>query len=201
MKLTLPKPNKKKILKTASFVGLGVLTISVGTVLVNSFFMDHYLEFQSPVVVRTPILVVERTETEYVSPIEVEAQIDATESAKQQEIIEEVVEEITELSGEASYYSENGCLGCSPTLTMANGERLDDSKLTMALVPEMFAKYKNMNLKVINQANNQEVIVKVTDSGGFAKYNRVADLSLATKQALGCNDICQVTISLPEEAK
>lgn len=201
MKLTLPKPNKKKILKTASFVGLGVLTISVGTVLVNSFFMDHYLEFQSPVVVRTPILVIERTEIEYVSPIEVEAQIEATESAKQQEIIEEVVEEITELSGEASYYSENGCLGCSPTLTMANGEKLDDSKLTMALVPEMFAKYKNMNLKVTNQSNNQEVIVKVTDSGGFAKYNRVADLSLATKQALGCNDICQVTISLPKESK
>ena len=50
-----------------------------------------------------------------------------------------------ELKGNASYYSVAGCLGCSPTLTMANGERLNDKKLTLALMPTTVQKYDLLN--------------------------------------------------------
>jgi len=101
-----------------------------------------------------------------------------------------------ELSGKASYYSRAGCLGCSKTFTMANGEVLDDSKLTIALTPQTVRKYKLLNdyVKVINVKNKKWIIAKVTDTGGFAKYNRVADLGLAVKEALGCSSICNVII-------
>lgn len=98
------------------------------------------------------------------------------------------------LSGEASYYSENGCLGCSPNLTMANGERLDDGKFTIALTPDMFNKYKNQFVRVKNIKGTLSVKAKVTDTGGFGALGRVADLSLATKSVLGCSDLCQVEI-------
>lgn len=99
--------------------------------------------------------------------------------------------------GEASYYWTGGCLGCSETMTMANGEPLDDTKLTMALPPEEVRKHKLLNdeFTVTNKANGQSVTVRVTDTGGFAKYNRVADLSKATKEAINCPSLCQVKIT------
>lgn len=96
--------------------------------------------------------------------------------------------------GIASYYSIAGCLGCSPTLTMANGERLNDTVKTIALTPSNYRKYKNQTVKVTNLKNKKYTLAKVTDSGGFGKYNRVADLSLATKLAIGCSDLCKVQI-------
>ena len=96
--------------------------------------------------------------------------------------------------GIASYYSVAGCLGCSPTLTMANRERLNDSALTVALPPVEYRKYKNKYLLITNPKTGKKVKAKVTDSGGFAKYNRVADLSLATKNAIGCSNLCKVEI-------
>lgn len=99
--------------------------------------------------------------------------------------------------GEASYYWTGGCLGCSENQTMANGEPLDDTKLTMALPPEEVRKHKLLNdeFTVTNKANGKSVTVRVTDTGGFAKYNRVADLSKATKEAIGCQSLCQVKIT------
>lgn len=96
--------------------------------------------------------------------------------------------------GIASFYSVAGCLGCSPTLTMANGERLNDLAYTVALPPVEFRKYKNQYLTIKNPKTGKEIKAKVTDSGGFAKYNRVADLSLATKNAIGCTNLCKVEI-------
>ena len=102
-----------------------------------------------------------------------------------------------EVSGEASYYSRAGCLGCSENLTMANGETLDDSKATVALTPELVAQHKLLNDIVIveNLATGEKVEAKVTDTGGFGKYNRVADLSVATKEAINCNSLCNVKVS------
>ena len=77
---------------------------------------------------------------------------------------------------------------------MNNGEVLDDTKLTIALPPIEYRKYKNQYVLVINRWNLRYVIAKVTDSGGFEKYNRVADLSLATKNALRCSNLCPVEI-------
>jgi len=99
--------------------------------------------------------------------------------------------------GEASYYSEDGCLGCSPTLTMANGERLDDARLTIAMVPETVRAYKllNRNVNVRNSKTGDNVVATVSDTGGFSRYGRIADLSVATKLSIGCEDLCEVEIS------
>jgi rare lipoprotein A (peptidoglycan hydrolase) len=100
------------------------------------------------------------------------------------------------LEGKASYYSEEGCLGCDENLIMANGQKLDDTKLTLALTPEAVKQHKLLNdlVTVINTSTNQKVIAKVTDTGGFSKYNRVADLSVATRNAIGCTGLCDVRI-------
>lgn len=94
--------------------------------------------------------------------------------------------------GVASYYSRQGCLGCSETLTMRNGEPLDDTRLTMAY------NHAPMNTKmyVTNTSNGKRVLVTVTDTGGFERLGRIADLSLGTKEALGCNDLCHIAIEL-----
>ena len=100
--------------------------------------------------------------------------------------------------GTASYYSESGCLGCSPTLTMANGERLDDDKLTIAMPPAEVRRHKLLN-KVVTVQNVESQAVtqaKVTDTGGFAVYHRIADLSVAVKRSLRCPDLCIVKITV-----
>lgn len=91
------------------------------------------------------------------------------------------------LEGEASYYSRAGCLGCSPNLTMANGQPLDDNALTMAIGADM-KHLVGRTAKVTNLVTNQSTHVLITDTGGFyaEKYgSRVADLTIATKQAIG----------------
>src|SRR5690606_21707753 len=100
------------------------------------------------------------------------------------------------LEGTASYYSVAGCMGCSPTLTMANGETLTDEDLTLALTPEVVNEKKLLNdlVTVINLTNGKEIKARVTDTGGFGKLGRVADLSLATKNAINCNDLCNVKV-------
>lgn len=93
-------------------------------------------------------------------------------------------------SGVASYYSESGCVGCSPTLTMANGERFDEDALTIA-----FNKLPLGSLvRVTNLANEQGVTVEVTDRGGFEALGRVADLSKAVKEVINCSDLCEVRV-------
>ncbi len=99
-------------------------------------------------------------------------------------------------SGEASYYSRNGCLGCSANLLMANSQPLDDNRNTIALTPEIVAQNKLLNKFIVveNLENGKKIFARVTDTGGFKKYNRVADLSVYTKQALGCGGKCLVSI-------
>lgn len=93
------------------------------------------------------------------------------------------------LEGEASFYSRTGCLGCSPNLTMANGQPLNDQALTMAIGADK-SYLVGRQAKVTNLVTGKSVEVKITDTGGFfqAKYGRrVADLTVATKQAIGMN--------------
>lgn len=100
------------------------------------------------------------------------------------------------VKGTASYYSAAGCLGCDPNLVMANGETFSDNRLTIALTPETVRAHKLLNdeVRVRNVNNGQEVLAKVTDTGGFAKYNRVADLGVAVKEAINCTSLCEVEI-------
>lgn len=91
------------------------------------------------------------------------------------------------LEGEASYYSRTGCLGCNPLRIMANGQPLDDSAYTMAIGAHL--KYLvGRPATVTSLATGKSINVRITDTGGFhhAKYgNRVADLTIATKTAIG----------------
>lgn len=104
------------------------------------------------------------------------------------------------LQGKASVYSEAGCLGCSTTLTMANGEKLDDDRATLALpcsydINGRCSLSLALGTKVrIVSETGRAVVATVTDSGGFKKYGRVADLSLATAKAIGCHGLCNVRI-------
>jgi len=92
--------------------------------------------------------------------------------------------------GQASYYSREGCIGCSESLTMANGQPLDDSKLTVAFNKLPLGK----TVRIINNRTHDVVTAEITDTGGFESLGRIIDLSLATKNAINCNDLCDVTI-------
>ncbi len=91
------------------------------------------------------------------------------------------------MEGTASYYSKAGCLGCNPLFVMANGQVLDDNALTMAIGADK-KHLVGYHARVTNLANGKSAIVRITDTGGFykAKYgNRVADLTIGTKEAIG----------------
>lgn len=93
--------------------------------------------------------------------------------------------------GKVSHYSEQGCLGCSETLTMANGERLDDTKPTIAF------NHLPMNTRVLitNLDNGKSIEAVVTDTGGFERLGRIADLTLVVAGALETKtDISRVKI-------
>lgn len=74
--------------------------------------------------------------------------------------------------GFVSHYSKAGCLGCSATLTMANGETLDDNRATIAFnwLP------MNTQVRITNLSNGKSMVATVTDTGGFNRLNRIADL-------------------------
>lgn len=94
------------------------------------------------------------------------------------------------INGLASYYSWDGCIGCHPQRIMANGEQLDDSRLTLAY------NHVPMNTPVIvrNATTGAQVTATVTDTGGFEKLGRIADLSVATRAAIGCGHLCRIEL-------
>lgn len=100
-------------------------------------------------------------------------------------------------SGQASYYSRKGCLGCSKNFTMANGQKLDDNKLTLACGLKSTCKFWKMGtvVEVVNVKNGKTVRATVTDKGGL-RPGRIADLTIATRDAIGCSNLCDVTISI-----
>lgn len=191
----------RKILKII-LIGLLVL------VLMNKFF-EHYalrwplrirIEIQSPIYkikrVEVSRRVVKNARLGTLAPSRLGTRLSERTSGGQGKVRgQEFFWKLIKI-GEASYYSTSGCLGCDKNLIMANGEKLNDSKLTVALTPKTVKKYKLLNsfVKIRNRENGKEALVKVTDTGGFAKYGRVADLSVATKNALGCGGLCEVEI-------
>lgn len=94
------------------------------------------------------------------------------------------------LLGRASYYTTQGCLGCRDDLLMANGEVLDDNRRTVAYNKAPLGTL----LLITNTKNGASTVAEVTDTGGFEKYGKIIDLSLATKNALGCSGDCPVMI-------
>lgn len=107
-------------------------------------------------------------------------------------------EKIASFEGEASYYSRVGCLGCDSERIMANGQALNDARYTIA-VDINRRHFVNHMARVTNTETGESVRVAITDVGGFdnATYNyRVADLSVATKQAINLPSTGQVTIEV-----
>lgn len=90
-------------------------------------------------------------------------------------------------TGKVSYYSHAGCLGCSKNQITKSGEPFDENALTLA-IPAQWLRDIPMGsmVRVTNLDNGLTVIAKANDTGGFLKYNRVADLSLATCKAVKC---------------
>lgn len=156
--------------------------ILITSIFLNAFFATSIImeTTKSKVVFRSPIVV----ETELLSPI-------PQGEASSAEVI------VRSIEGQASYYSRAGCLGCSETLTMANGQSLDDSALTIALSTKMVRQYQLLNetVEVQNMVSGEKVRAKVTDTGGFDRYGRIADLTIATRDALNCPNLCQVRIN------
>ena len=103
---------------------------------------------------------------------------------------------IIALEGEASFYHRGGCLGCfpkgiaddgKPIFTTATGELLRDDALTIAIGAHL-KHLVGYHAKITNLATGQEVTARINDTGSFyLPYygSRVADLTIATKQALG----------------
>lgn len=113
--------------------------------------------------------------------------------------IECYVEEPKEIvfEGMASWYGEspNECVGCRADLIMKNGERYDETKFTIAMNDGVAM---NTWVKVINVNNEKETWARVTDTGGFKRLGRIADLSKRVNQELECEDLCEVRIIIPQ---
>lgn len=94
-------------------------------------------------------------------------------------------------TGVASYYSEKGCVDCRKDRIMKNGKRFDETKLTIAM-----NKYPLGTMVWIdNPKTGRGIRAEITDRGPAKRLGRIADLSLQTKKALGCEDLCQVEIT------
>lgn len=179
----------------ALFFTHGVLTVING---ISQWYDVNRIEFYNLIEIDVKVNPLFTIEPRFISPEASTSAVENKESALVPEVkAAEVAASNGVLRGTASYYSESGCLGCNAGLIMANGEKLNDKEYTLALTPAMVKEYKLLNdmVKVTNLKNKSTVIARVTDTGGFAKYNRVADLSVATRDALGCQDLCEVEIT------
>jgi hypothetical protein len=96
------------------------------------------------------------------------------------------------ITGKVSYYSQSGCLGCSPNQKMANGEIFNEDANTIAFNKAPL----NTWVTVKNTDNGKSIQARVTDRGGFEKYNRIADLSKMVCEYIECKtDISTIEFS------
>jgi rare lipoprotein A (peptidoglycan hydrolase) len=94
--------------------------------------------------------------------------------------------------GAATYYSWAGCVSCSPRRIMANGQVLNDSRKTLAFMRTGLG----TRVLVENTANNLQTVAVVTDRGGFERWGILADLTVATRNAIGGGSRTNVKITL-----
>ena len=92
--------------------------------------------------------------------------------------------------GVASYYSRSGCVGCSPSMTMANGFPLRDESYTVAFNRLPLGSF----VFVRNLKNGKAVPAVVTDRGGFEKLGRIIDVTEAVRDYIECADLCRVEV-------
>jgi len=93
-----------------------------------------------------------------------------------------------ERCGDASWYGHQH----HGRLT-ATGERFDQWGMTAAMMDRsMFGK----RVRVTNQANGKSVVVKINDTGNFAKYGRVIDMSRGSFAKLASTDAGVIRVCL-----
>lgn len=97
----------------------------------------------------------------------------------------------SEWVGTASFYSREGCVGCSESLTMANGRQLDDSALTVAFNRSRLGS----RVRITNLKTGDTVVAVVTDRGGFERLGRIIDMTVATRDAVNCSHLCKVKVT------
>ena len=95
----------------------------------------------------------------------------------------------------ASYY-ENKSVDPRWGGVTKSGEKFDENKLTAAVPPKYWKKYKGRNLIV--SSGNKSVTVKVNDTGGFEKYGRGIDLSKAAFKQLGDTKLGTLKVKIKE---
>ena len=197
------KPKKHWKIKTTLIVVLGVAVIIGLNIFFNRFYLVSPIIFQNPIRNRGSEYPINIKKSEFekiiLNEIDKQCPIDKIDVVKPRENDVSVKKDNQQVwTGQASIYTEDGCLGCDENLIMANGEKLDDTKLTIAMLPEVVNQYKLLNdkVKITNEANGLFVEARITDTGGFGKYNRIADLNKATAEAINCKGLCQVKVEL-----
>ena len=186
---SLEKPAKKRSKKRS---GLGTLeAIKIGAILGLELGMISALLILCQAFLDIP------NRGKFISPLpvnamEVESLLEFEESEEVQTESEGVV-----WNGTASYYSEDGCIGCREDLLMANGERFHDEGFTVAFNWLPLGSF----VSVENVSNGMVTVAEVTDTGGFTELGRIIDLSPTVKEEIGCNDLCSVVVSIFEEEK
>ena len=111
------------------------------------------------------------------------------------------------LEGEATIYTDTieGCLGCKPYydengelyFIMANGERLDSKKRTVACGVGTSCKVFPIGTTVVvqNLENGMFTTAEVTDTGGFGKlYGRILDMTPAVASRINLRGKGQVRV-------
>ena len=103
------------------------------------------------------------------------------------------------LEGWASWYGtgQNECLGCSPARIMANGERMDDARKTIACGIGGSCRHLKLGDRVVvlNLDNMMLTEAVVTDRGGFAGLGRIIDMTKAVRDAINCSGLCRVRVT------
>ena len=159
-----------------------------------NYFFDNYR-------LRTPILVAFQSPVEARYEHEILSPVAEAVGGIEEEVAEELVEESTALGvaepiglatfeGKASWYGAtlDQCVGCGAHydengnlfFRTANGEVFDENDLTLAFNDLPL----NTIVRVTNLDTGDRVFARVTDTGGFEKYGRIADLSKGLAEAI-----------------
>lgn len=186
--LKKPLPNKfvttpifTKWQKDAILVGLSLGLIVTSAVLISNWFDYNRLVWQSPVTFRTPVYAEVRVEAKELLTTDTKAQVVPEPSPTASPSPTPTLIK----KGKVSYYSHSGCLGCGDNQVTASGEKFDENAMTLAIPAEWRNEIPmGTKVRVTNLDNGIAVIARVNDTGGFLKYNRIADLSLGLYQAI-----------------
>lgn len=133
------------------------------------------------------------TPKQILSPIVHEEAVTTNEAVENAPEVKNEAPTPRQWTGKGSWYGEapEECLGCSASLTMANGERFNEDAMTVAFnwLP------LNSMVTVRNLDNGEIFEARVTDTGGFNELGRIVDLSKGLKNRLGCSDLCNVEVT------